>query len=140
MDPKEKEEIPVPEVNLDHKDSLDPEESLAFQVSQDKVLMEARERPASPGVPEPRASPETCWEPRLAARGGTAYRDFLETKASLGHRGDLDHPVLTAAQAFLEERESAALTVFPVSPGPPDLPVNPTAAPLVESDPLAARD
>lgn len=56
-------------------------------------MMEAGGRMVFQAVLEPRASPERYWEPHPAVLDGTVYPDFLETRASLGHREDQDHLV-----------------------------------------------
>lgn len=100
--PKEREESPVSEVYLDHKVSPDPEETLEVQVSRDTATTEAGGRTVSRGVLEPKASPARSWEPHLVRQERTVYRDFLETKASLGHLEYLDHLVVMHALEFLD--------------------------------------
>lgn len=99
--PKEREETPVLEANLDHKVSLDPEGTLDFQVLQDRVLTEAGQRMVFQGVLEPRASLERYWEPHPADQDRTAYQESLETRASPGRQEDLDYLVVTDVSAFL---------------------------------------
>lgn len=99
---KVKEEIPVLEANLVHKVSLDPEGMLVFQVVLDRVLMVPEGKMVLRGVLEPRASLETYWEPVLELQERTAYQESQGTRASLGHREDLDHLVAADVTAFLD--------------------------------------
>lgn len=102
MVPKEREETPVSEANLDHKVSLDPEEILELQVFQDNFLMEAGERMVLQGVLEPRASLEMYWELHLAPQDGMVYQEPLETRASLGRQEPLDYLVVMDVVVFLD--------------------------------------
>lgn len=99
---KEKEEIPVLEANLAHKVSLDPEGIPVFQVVLDQVLMVLEGKMVLRGALEARASLETYWEPVLEARERTAYQESQGTRASPGHREDLDHLVAADVTAFLD--------------------------------------
>lgn len=101
MVPKEREEILVLEVNLDHKVSLDPEGTLEVQVSQDRASTVAGGKTAFQGVPEPKGSLGKCWEPRPELPDRTAYLESLETRVYLGHREDLDHLVSMLVLVFL---------------------------------------
>lgn len=102
MVPKEREETLVLEANQDHKVSRDPEGTLEFQVFQDKVLMEAEGRMVFQGVLEPRASLERYWEPHLELQGRTVCQESLAIRASRGHQGDPDCPVVPDVMVFLD--------------------------------------
>lgn len=101
MVPKEREETPVLEANLDHKVSLDPEGTLESQVPLDRCMMAAGGRMVFQGVLEPKASLGRCWEPHLELQDGTGDLDSLETRAKLGHREDLDRLVTMLVLVFL---------------------------------------
>lgn len=98
--PREIEETPVSEANLDHKVSPDPEGILVFPGLQDRLLMEAGGRVVSPGVLEQRACPERSWEPHLVPQDRTVYQESQETRVSRGRQEDLDYQVATDASAF----------------------------------------
>lgn len=102
MVPKEREETRPLEASLDHKVSLDQEETLEFQVFQDKVLTESGERMVLQGVLEPKARLERYWEPHLELQDRTVFQESLETRASPGHQEGLDHLVLTGVLVFLD--------------------------------------
>lgn len=73
--------------------SLDPEETLDFEVFQDRALTESGGRMVFQGVLEPRASLERYWEPHLEDQDRTVYQGHRETRASPGHQEDLDYLV-----------------------------------------------
>lgn len=101
MVPKEREETPVLEANLDHKVSLDPEGTLESQVPLDRRMMAAGGRMVFQDVLEPKASLGRCWEPHLELQDGTGDLESLETRANLGHREDLDRLVSMLVLVFL---------------------------------------
>lgn len=71
------------------------------QVFQDRSLMVAGERMVLLGALEPKASLERSLGPHLDLQDKTVFPEYLETKASQGHREDLDHLVLMDALVFL---------------------------------------
>lgn len=102
MVPKEREETPALEANLDHKVSLDPEGTLDFRVLRDRVSMEPGGRMVFQGVLEPRASLVRCWVRHLDLQDRTVYQESLETRASPGHQADLEHLVVMDVPVFLD--------------------------------------